>query len=94
MKKLVALEKIEGMFSKITYAHKGDELQFIKEHDDDISMYRNLRTHEPFHCRNEKVGEVEQSEFFLFVDEEKVKTKTNKKTSHSKESGTNQMEMF
>jgi len=35
MKKLVALEKIHGLFSKITYAERHDELEFIHDHDDE-----------------------------------------------------------
>jgi hypothetical protein len=92
MKKLVALEKIKGMFSGIVYAEKHDELEFLKEHDDEISMYRNLRTHEPFHCKKEKVGEVEQSDIFFLVDEEVKKLKESRRKIDT--GNDNQMSLF
>jgi len=92
MKKLVALEKIRGLFSGIVYAEKHDEVEFLKEHDDEISMYRNLRTREPFHCRKEKVGEVEQSDIFLFVDESVKKLKESRRKIDT--GSENQMNLF
>jgi hypothetical protein len=96
MKKLVALETIKGMFSGIIYAHKHDELEFINNHDDEIGYYRNLRTREPFHCKTEKVGEIEQSEFFLFVEHEETKKTSSKTAKRHKEDdiNSNQIKMF
>ena len=79
MKKLVALEKIHGLFSQITYAEKHDKLEFIKNHDDEIAMYRNLRTKELFHTRTERVGEIEIADIFLFVETEKKQSKSSHK---------------
>lgn len=94
MKKLVALEKIFGMFSKITYAEKHDELDFLKDHDHEIGLYRNKRTNEPFHARKEKVAEIDQSDIFFFVEETKKKQVNHKSKSKQKEADTNQQELF
>lgn len=92
MKKLVALEKIKGMFSGIIYAEKHDQLEFIKDHDHEIGFYRNLRTKEPFHARKEKIGFIEQSDIFLFVEtEEKHQNSTKRKKSAG---NINQHELF
>jgi hypothetical protein len=92
MKKLVALEKIHGLFSKITYAERHDELEFIHDHDDEIGFYRNLRTNEPFHTRKERVGEIEQANILFFVETEK---KDSKPSSKKKDTGDiNQAKLF
>jgi hypothetical protein len=80
MKKLVALEKVFGLFSKITYAERHDQIEYIKDHDNEIGFYRNLRTGEPFHCRKEKIGYIEQSDIMLLIE----KDTTKKKNSYTK----------
>jgi hypothetical protein len=79
MKKLVALEQIKGLASKTIYAEKHDELEFLSQHDDEISCYQNLRTGEKFHCRTKRVAEIEHEDIILFVETEQKQIKANNK---------------
>ena len=94
MTKLVALERIYGLFSNITYAEKHDEVELIKYHDEQVGFYRNLRTSEPFHAKKERIGEVEIADIFLFVETEKKKQQTVREQNTAKIKNDNQADLF
>lgn len=73
MQKLVALEQIKGLFSKIVYAEKYDEVEETINRIG-VSQFKNLRTSELFDCRNERVGLVDDFIIINYIPEIKKKS--------------------
>jgi len=68
------------MFNRRVLALKNDQLEFVKKHCDEFSVYRNTRTGELFITKSERVKETDEIGLLLFVEKEK-KTSIHKKKS-------------
>jgi len=91
MKVLVALEDIG--FSRV-YAVKHDKLEFVKKHDDEFSVYRNLRTNELFITRPEQVAEMDDIGLLIFVEKEKKRKTVASHKGKNSGGNTNQSSLF
>jgi len=88
---IICIEDIT-MYTRRVIALKNDTLEFVKKHDDEFSVYRNLRTGELFITRITKVKETDEVGALIFAIKEKKTGSHKKKTAVA--THTNQASLF
>jgi hypothetical protein len=92
-KRLATLEQVKGLCSGLVYAEQYEAIALVSEHDDEISIYKNLRTGEKFHCRKSRVLLMDEAMIISFVETDETKKKKGNSTKR-KTDAINQLSIF
>ena len=91
---LISKEEIRNSVNRKIIALKNDQVEFVKSHDEDFWVYRNLRTGELFITRKENISETDEVGVLILAEKDKKTSINKKKNSSVASEKSNQISMF